>query len=68
MGGGISNLPPELQGVDLVPDVLDKLQGDDRTLMQRVIIVYKPEQAKEVADMLGLDDIEKVLYKYDELK
>ena len=36
--------------------------------MQRVIIVYKPEQAKEVADMLGLDEIEKVLYKYDELK
>jgi hypothetical protein len=67
-GGGISNLPPELQGVDLIPDVLDKLQGDDRTLMQRVIIVYKPEQAKEVADMLGLDDIEKVSYKYDELK
>lgn len=66
MGGG--NLPPELQGRDLIPDELEKLQGSDNTLMQRVIIAYKPEQAKEVADMLGLDDIEKVVYKYDELK
>ena len=68
MGGGISNLPPELQGRDLNPDELEKLHGNDNTLMQRVIITYKPEQAKSVADMLGLDDIEKVVYKYDELK
>ena len=67
-GGGISNLPPELQGRDLNPDELEKLQGNDNTLMQRVIITYKPEQAKDVAEMLGLDDIEKVMYKYDELK
>ena len=68
MGGGISNLPPELQGRDLIPDELEKLQGSDNTAMQRVIITYKPEQAKAVAEMLGLDDIEKVVYKYDELK
>ena len=67
-GGGISNLPTELQGRDLLPDQLEKLQGSDNTVMQRVIIAYKPEQAKEVAEMLGLDDIEKVVYKYDELK
>lgn len=57
-----------MKGRDLLPDELDKLQGNDNTLMQRVIITYKPEQAKAVADMLGLDDIEKVVYKYDELK
>lgn len=68
MGGGNSNLPPELQGRDLNPDELDKIQGNDNTLMQRVIITYKPEQEKAVAEMLGLDDIEKVVYKYDELK
>lgn len=67
-GGGENNLPPELQGRDLIPDELEKLTGDDRTAMQRVIIVYKPEQAKAVADMLGLDEIEKVVYRYDELK
>lgn len=68
MGGGISNLPPELQGRDLVPNELEKLQGRDETLMQRVIINYYPDQAKAVADMLGLDEIEKIVYKYDELK
>ena len=67
-GGGINNLPPELQGRDLLPDELEKLQGSDNTLMQRVIINYNPDQAKEVAEMLGLDEIEKVLYRFDELK
>lgn len=61
------NLPEELKGRDLSPDELEKLQGRDETLMQRVIITYKPEQEKEVADMLGLDEIEKVAYKFDEL-
>ena len=67
-GGGINNLPPELQGRDLTPDELEKLQGSDNTLMQRVLITFRPEQAKAVADMLGLDEIEKVVYKFDELK
>ena len=61
------NLPPELQGIDLVPEELEKLHGEDKTEMQRVIITYKPEQAKAVADMLGIDEVEKVVYKYDEL-
>ena len=61
------NLPPELQGIDLVPDTLEKLQGDDKTEMQRVIITYKPEQAKALADMLGIDEVEKVVYRFDEL-
>lgn len=65
-GGG--NLPPELQGRDLIPDELEKIQGRDDTLMQRVIINYYPDQAKQVAEMLGLDEIEKVLYRFDELK
>lgn len=67
-GNSEQNLPEELQGRDLNPDELEKLQGSDNTLMQRVIITYKPEQAKDVADMLGLDEIEKVVYKFDELK
>ena len=68
VGGGISNLPPELQGRNLIPDELEKMQGRDETLMQRVIINYYPDQAKAVAEMLGIDEIEKIVYKYDELK
>ena len=63
-----SNLPEELKGRNLIPDELEKLQGRDETLMQRVIINYYPDQAKAVAEMLGLDEIEKVLYRFDELK
>lgn len=63
-----SNLPPELQGLDLIPDSLEKLHGSDNTVMQRVIITFRAEQAKEVAEMLGVEEVEKILYKFDELK
>lgn len=63
-----NNLPSELQGLDLNPDTLDKLQGKDNTLMRRVIITYYPEDEEKVATMLGLDKIEKVSYTLKELK
>lgn len=63
-----NNLPSELQGLDLNPDTLDKLQGKDNTLMRRVIITYFPEDEEKVATMLGLDKIEKVSYTLKELK
>lgn len=69
MGGG--NLPPELQGKDLLPDGLEKLQGDDKTAMQRVIICYKEDEVEEVAELLGLtkeDLASKVVYRLEEIK
>ena len=63
-----ANLPPELNGVDLMPDGLEKLQGDDKTAMRRVIITYYPEQEEDVARMLQIEKIEKVQYDYNELK
>lgn len=67
-GDDEGNLPPELQGRDLMPDDLEKLQGDDRTEYNRVIICYKPNEEKAVAEMLGLDIIERIVYKYSDLK
>ena len=67
-GGG--NLPPELQGQDLMPDGLEKLEGDDKTAMQRVIICYKTDEAQKVADLLGIttdDLLKKVVYRLEEL-
>ena len=66
MGGG--NLPPELQGVDLIPETLEKIQGEDRTAMQRVIICYYEKDQHALAEMLGLEKIEKVVYTVEELK
>ena len=65
VGGG--NLPVELQGQDLLPDGLEKLQGEDKTAMQRVIICYKDNESDKVAAFLGVDKIEKVVYHYSEL-
>ena len=64
-GGG--NLPPELDGVELQPEGLEKLEGDDETAMKRVIICYKEKDEETLAGMLGLENIEKVVYKFDEI-
>lgn len=60
-------LPPELQGVDINPDELPKIEGSDETLMERVIIVYPKEREAEMASKLGLEKIDKVLYNIDEI-
>ena len=62
--GGI---PSELQGEDLLPDALDNVQGEDRTEMQRVILVYRPDQEERVKEMLHLESIDKVVYNVSEL-
>lgn len=64
-GGG--QLPKELEGVDLVPDSLEKIEGEDRTEKQRVIISFYPSQAQQVRDLLGLEEIEKIVYNIEEL-
>lgn len=62
--GGI---PLELIGEDLEPDELEKKEGDDDVLMRRVIITYYPEDEENVAALLGLGKIEKVIYDFKEL-
>lgn len=62
-----SNLPPELQGKDINPDDLPKIEGSNETAMERIIIVYPKEKAAELAALLGLGGIEKVVYSFAEL-
>lgn len=61
------NLPPELEGQDLLPDTLERIEGEDRMAMQRVIICYYEKDEKKIAEMLGLEKVDKVVYKLDEL-
>ena len=61
------NLPPELQGVDLNPDNLPKIQGTDETPFERIIIVYSKDRKGEICSLLGLPDINKVVYHLDEI-
>jgi hypothetical protein len=61
------NLPAELQGVDLNPENLPKIQGTDETPFERIIIVYPKDRKGEICSLLGLPDINKVVYHLDEI-
>lgn len=61
------NLPAELQGVDLNPENLPKIQGTDETPFERIIIVYSKDRKGEICSLLGLPDINKVVYHIDEI-
>lgn len=63
----IGELPEELQGIDITPDELPKLEGDDETPMERVIITYPKDRENEIASLLGLSSIDKVIYSLDEV-
>lgn len=60
-------LPPELQGIDLTPAELPKIEGTDETALERVIIVFPKERASELAGLLGLEKFEKVIYQLSEI-
>jgi len=62
-----SNLPPELQGADINPDDLPKIEGNNEVAMERVILVYPKERTEEICKLLGLSKIEKVVYSINEL-
>lgn len=61
-------LPPEIDGEDLAPADLPKIQGSDETATERIIITYTKEQEPYLAALLGITSIDKVLYTLDELK
>lgn len=63
-----NNLPQELEGLDLNPDDLPKIEGDDATAMERIIICYRRGDADALAAHLGLEHLDKVVYDFDELK
>lgn len=63
-----SNLPPELQGQDIDPADLPKIEGDNETAMERIILVYPKDKAEEVCALLGIEKIDKVVYSLAELQ
>ena len=62
-----NDLPPELQGIDINPGDLPDIQGTDEVAMERIIIVYPKERADEVAQLIGIGNIDKVVYSIEEL-
>jgi len=62
-----SALPPELQGATLTPPPMQEFTGDDQTAMERVIIVYPKAREAEIATLLRLKEITKVVYTINEI-
>lgn len=60
------NLPPELDGVDIEPDALPTIEGEDDRENEYLIITYLPEQKAELEAMLG-KPIEKIVHNISEL-
>ena len=50
-----------------MPDELEKLQGEDKVAMQRVIITYYEQDSEALKNLLGLEQIDKVVYNLKEL-
>lgn len=64
-------LPAELQGVDMTPDKLDNIKGDDATPSDHIIITYTKEEAEELAEYLGIEPevlFSKICWRLDELQ
>lgn len=64
--GVAGTLPPELAGVKVSPDEQPAVDVVAPTAMERVIIVFKPEQKGAVANILGFTP-EKIVYDFDEV-
>ena len=64
----LAALPEECQDVDLTATPIKEIKGDDKTLLDRVIIVFPKERVAEVRELLGLDVLRKVVYHIDELR
>ena len=49
-------------GVDIIPDSLPKIEGSDE-----IIIMYPKDRAMELAEKIGVENIDKIVYNINEL-
>ena len=65
---GLDGLPDELQGLDITPDDLENIQGDDEVARQRVIITFREEDRWRLEEAFGIRDItSKVLWMLEDI-
>lgn len=65
---GLDGLPDELQGLDITPDDLENIQGDDEVARQRVIITFREEDRWRLEEVFGIRDItSKVLWMLEDI-
>lgn len=64
--GGVDPYLPEGYNDDEIQEYTDR--QEEYVVKKRIIITYLPEKEQELADMLHLQEISKILYDLDELK
>lgn len=64
----VENLPEELRETRLEPETLQEVISSFKPERERVIITYPENRASEIALMLGVTDIQKVVYSLEELR
>lgn len=61
-------LPEELQGVEMAPDKLENIVGDDETAMERVIITFRESEVEAVERLLGVKDVtSRVVWRLEDI-
>lgn len=64
-GGGI---PEELQGLDINPDKMEPLVGDDETEKERIIVTFKESERGKVCELFGVENLtSKVVWRLEEI-
>jgi len=66
-GGGFDGLPEELLNQDIGGGTFILLQGDGKTEYNRVRITFKPEDEGEVAERVGLSELQRIVYDIKDL-
>lgn len=61
-------LPPEIDGRDLTADDLPDIEGDGVLPRENVIIRYQAEDEPYLAELLGVEHIDRIIWNFDELK
>lgn len=78
-GGGVENLKwdseefvkttiPELAGLGEEKTLAEILNEEGALARERVIITYPPEKKDEICKLLGLEKLQKVMYRIEELQ
>ena len=62
-----SGLPEELQGENLEPNELNKIESDYQTERGRIIITFPWDKQEALMRMLGLTSLDKVVYSAEEI-
>lgn len=63
----IENLPEELKETKLVPEEFQEIVSSYKPLRERVIITFPDDKKEEMAKILGVNKLDKIVYTLEEL-